>query len=194
MESCDLKSWYDVYNAEDDNLTSPNSEAVQAVTSDQLDHTQVELRIGTLRSSNAIVGNFCTRCHHLLQHWPAPPRLGHAMVESRFSTVELEAAARNGCRFCAFVFTRLVAYQTLTTVRKVEARMEKLRVDAPISLAIQNWTGHFFTSQLLWVNFLGKSASQFNSHGAQHSTFESRVLPPSCRFDQGHIDSLGRHS
>lgn len=169
--------------------------------SDQLDQSQVELRIETLRSSVAVLGNFCIRCQYLLQHWPTSPRSGRAVAGSRFSSIELEAAARNGCRFCAFVFTRLVRSQALTAIRKVEARMQKLQVDAPISLAIRIGTGYLairigtgyiFNPQTLWFNFPGKFSRHCDSGWAVYWRSMSYVLPPSCKPAQDHPNSVGR--
>ncbi|KAH7016386.1 uncharacterized protein B0I36DRAFT_337551 [Microdochium trichocladiopsis] len=182
MKLSSLEAWYQAYIAEDDNATGVDSAVVQAVKSDYLDDDLVNSRVQSLRATACVEQGFCHQCKHLLEHWPSLPRdvlRAHRIVRV-LETEEVEAAALEGCRFCTFIFYRLNFQGLLRTFRRIEARLRRLGLPATASLAVQNWTELDFTPQLLWINFPGKSASEYGSPGAESSHFESHVISPLC--------------
>lgn len=175
-----LKSWHQKYAAIDGNLIQPHSAVVRAVESDMLDYEWIECQVQHLLPKADVVDGFCSKCRHLLDHWPklAGPSSGECTVAKRFHSYEVEAAARQGCRFCLFVLSRLEHDSLLDTFRRIEARLRKIGDDGTASLSIQEHWGHAHTEQFLWPNFPGKTANHVNDVAARAPAFGSHVLLP----------------
>lgn len=174
------KSWHQEYAAINGNLIHPNSPVIRAVESDVLDYEWIECQVQNLLSKADVVDGFCSKCRHLLDHWPklAGPDAGECAAGKRFHSYEVEAAARRGCRFCLFLLTRLEHESLLDTFRKIEARLRKIGGDGTASLSIQEFWGNSHTVQFLWPNFPGKTANHVNEVAARALAFESYVLLP----------------
>lgn len=99
-------------------------------------------------------------------------------------TAETEAAAKAGCRFCAFVVSRLTQQSVLDAFRKIEMRLRILGDHGTASLSIQN-LGYGRSTQLLWVNFPGKTATHSYEPGARAAIFASHIVSP-----QGELENL----
>lgn len=175
-----LNSWHQQYTAQDGESIDPQTAAIREVESDVLDPDQIEAQVLQHVSKAVVVDGFCAKCQHLLNHWPflAGPDVGESAVGRRFSTYEVEAAARLGCKFCAFLLSRLKYESLLDTFRKVEARLRAVGDSGAASLSIQEFWGMAHTVQFLWVNFPGKVASHCNEQGAQTVAFQSHILLP----------------
>lgn len=104
-----------------------------AVDCDELDCDAIESQIASRKQSMAFTGRFCEDCQNLLDHWPL--RAQESAVRS-FDTIELEAAARHGCVFCAFLLTRLKSIGHLSLMRKLEMRLKRVGKDGVCSLML----------------------------------------------------------
>ncbi|KAI8632030.1 heterokaryon incompatibility protein-domain-containing protein [Xylariaceae sp. FL1651] len=186
-----LRSWYEKYLAADDNDLDDKSDVVMAAESDKLDYDHIQRQVQQLASKTAVAQGFCAKCHHLLEHWPqteTQSRWVHAVGRS-LHTLELEAAARAGCRFCAFLVSRLEVSQLLDTYRKIESRLQMFDVSALASLSIQDWANTVTTNkQLLWVNLPGKVAKQCFSRGGGLCQFEAYFVSPTAGLWDEHVD------
>ncbi|KAK4147373.1 heterokaryon incompatibility protein-domain-containing protein [Dichotomopilus funicola] len=123
-----------------------------------------------------VAQGFCGNCRHLLEHWPDLSTKGWARTVGRaLDTKEIEAATRNGCKFCEFMLCRLRETEHLDIFRKLESRLRTLGYSSTASLSIQSvWLNDSLT---LWMNFPGKIASHCNDYGARIK-IESRVISP----------------
>ena len=183
---------YQEYTAVDGNDLYKDSPLVQVVDSDEPDADFTEQRILESMSTLRIRNGFCIMCQDLFNNWPtlgrssfrdqnSKPEIGkgrweHAVARS-CSTYELEAAARSGCRFCAFSLQSLKDSELLETYRKIELRLHHLGDKATSSLSVQNWSVN--QVQLLWLNLPGKFCTYCNNGIALHVRFESSFLLPS---------------
>ncbi|KAF1849039.1 HET-domain-containing protein [Cucurbitaria berberidis CBS 394.84] len=189
-----LQKWHKEYNAADGNLKLDDA-IIQEVQIDTLDEDTVERCITELAGEVPVTNGFCGDCQHLFNNWPdlsdpevKDPSTGlhwpgsgadwkHTVAQECHSLV-LEAAARNGCRFCAFVMQVMRDAKVLEIFRKIEARLEYLDDKAMASLSVQNWGRN--SSQLLWINFPGKVCDHCNYGIALEANFESAALEHSA--------------
>ncbi|CAO2654064.1 Nn.00g107970.m01.CDS01 [Neocucurbitaria sp. VM-36] len=188
-----LQRWLEEYNAAGVYIKSSDA-IIEEVISDTLDDFSIEKCIAELVGEIPVTNGFCGDCQHLFNdwpdlgdpevkdpstglHWPGSGADWKHTVAQECHTLVLEAAARNGCRFCAFVVQVMRDAEVLDTFRKVEARLVYLDDRAMASLSLQNWGIN--SSQLLWVNFPGKVCDHCNSGVAQETKFESAALEPS---------------
>ncbi|KAI6910074.1 hypothetical protein KC318_g3442 [Hortaea werneckii] len=151
---------------------------ILAVQGDELDLSLLDVRMEDLRSRSPVTERFCQDCRHLFDNWPdlsdttvthpdgtsCFPGTGanwkHAVVRS-CHTVQLEAAARNGCLFDALLFQVLKDTQLLPLFRRIEARIELLGQSAEAHLSLQNWGRN--SDQLIWLNWPGKVSTSCNA-------------------------------
>jgi hypothetical protein len=172
----ELKLWYSEYMAADSNKLDASSTLVEDLKSDILDLNAIELEIQQSMSTTNVSRGFCEKCQYLFDHWP---NLGDESWTNTIAmtciTTQLESAARLGCKLCAFLLTKLRRNGLLEIFRKIENRTTLLDEHITASLTICNWgtSGH---TQLLWLNFPGKSATGCNDPGAQAVKFESHTL------------------
>lgn len=174
-----LKAWHQSYVAADDVRTSLESEVIQAVTVDRLNHVRIEENVQRLTSAADVADGFCAKCRHLFNHWPelTDRKSWDYAVGRAFHTHEIEAATRAGCKLCTFLLTRLRADKLLDVFRKIEARLHILGDGGTTSLSIENWGSLDNKSQLLWLNWPGKTTDHCNNDGALVG-FESHFLKP----------------
>ncbi|KAK7398743.1 hypothetical protein QQX98_011887 [Neonectria punicea] len=186
-----VESWERKYSAAESNDLGPESELIRAVESDKLDYEKIENRVQQLVSATEVAQGFCGKCRHLLEHWPdlGTKDWAHAVARP-FRTEEIEAATRAGCKFCAFLLSRLNITELLDTFRKIEARLETVGNGGTASLSIQNWAFIPAASQLLWLNFPGRVADRCNANGARAVKFESHVLSPTSKLWEEPLDPL----
>ncbi|KAK9423955.1 putative Heterokaryon incompatibility protein-domain-containing protein [Seiridium unicorne] len=148
-----LEAWYQEYNSAPDDDTTPESDVIQAIEVDVLDHGEVKRRVKHLIPSTNI---------------RQQPGLG--------------------CKFCAFLLSRMAVEGLLDPFRRIEARLRRLGNTATASLTIQSW-GVARNPQLLWLNLPGKAAHHCNSKGAL-AKFESHYLSPKDKLWQTQIQRL----
>lgn len=169
-----LSSWHEQYMAVDGDIISSDHAVIQDLESDELDYNRIELEVQNLVPSADVLNGFCGKCRWLLSHWPdiseevigdealfacGPGRAVH--------TLEIEAAAKAGCKFCLYILLELMRASQLDTIRKIERRFNLLGEDGTSTITIQNWGKN--GSQHLWVNFPGKTARVFSAYGARIS-------------------------
>lgn len=177
-----VRSWEQRYSVADGCLCGPESEVIREVESDKLNYEQIEKRVQNLVAETGPIQSFCSKCRHLLDHWPDLETKDWACAVGRpCHTVEIEAAARAGCTFCAFLLSRLKVTKQLDSFRRIEARLETVNNGGTASLSIQNW-GRPRDTQLLWLNFPGKVATHCNDAGATETKFQSHILFPPCKL------------
>lgn len=170
-DSTEISQWYEQYIAADSENLTASAPLILAVEDDELDASLLETRVEDLRSGVPVVGRFCPDCQNLFDNWPdlsdattihpdgsrCFPGTGadwkHTVARS-FHTLQLEAAARNGCHFCALLVQMLRDTQQFHTFRQIEARIESLGGSAKTHLSLQNWGRN--PQQRFAVNWPGK--------------------------------------
>ncbi|CAH0025265.1 unnamed protein product [Clonostachys rhizophaga] len=183
-----LEAWLADYLRHKADQCDSSSYPVSDVTSDEIDVDAIEMRVKQLMKDIHVTAGFCSRCSHLLQHWPNLSRNidWDYAVGQTYSTEEVEAASRLGCKLCAFLWTGLNKDNSVSICRKIEARLAALHNPARSALTIQNWGTLNDTensgSQLLWWNYPGKKATHCNMVGARLFKFESQLLPPETQL------------
>jgi hypothetical protein len=200
----DLTRWYTDYIDADGDQLSKTSPILQEVDPDHLDATLIERRVSDLALEIQVLSGFCQECHDTFDDWPyldqglkprteEPPKPISSDDEDSNSesewqhavtrpccTVELEAAALQGCRFCAFLIQSLKDNGLLHLFRKIEARLDAIDIGITADLSIQNWGNALITSsQILWINLPGKQSSHCNDPWPAHAAFYSDILPGS---------------
>ncbi|KAK8131758.1 tol protein [Apiospora sp. TS-2023a] len=169
--------WHQRYLAEDDNSIHTESDVVLDVESDHLDDSEMDRQVKQFMPTTDVAQRFCAKCRYLLEHWPGLPGEWECAVGKLLHTAQLTAAALHGCIFCAFTLSRLKDSGMLTALCKIETRLRRVGDGAKASISIQSW-GRFALnwSQLLWVNFPVKVATDCNSHHARSSQWQSNTL------------------
>lgn len=186
----DLQKWYDEYMATDGNDLSLESEVILAVKDDFLDNKAFEKEVENFVAH--VENGFCLQCRTLFDSWPAlqdmtfdKPDAGedsesddggweYYVSAKRFTTPEMEASTRQGCRFCALIRQALIDSETLETYRQVEGRLAQFHKGSKIALSIQNWATE---GQILWPNLPGKVCTGCNSGTALETKFYTSVVP-----------------
>lgn len=179
-DTTEIRQWYDRYIAAESWGLRPEADLIQAVKDDELDEVLLEKRIADLRSEVPVAGRFCLACQALFDNWPdlsdsttthpngTPcfPGSGadwkHAVARS-CDALQLEAAARNGCLFCALLVQNLRDAQQLGVFRRVDARIRSLGEPAEVHLSLQNWGQN--PNQLCWIDWPGRGRKHCNGGG-----------------------------
>lgn len=174
----ETRRWYERYIAADAGQLTPEAPLILAVQQDEVDFSRLEVRIEDLRSRSTVTDHFCLDCRNLFDNWPDlsdatviypdgtsyVPGTGanwkHGIARS-CDTLLLEAAARNGCHFCALISQVLRDTQLLSVFRRLEARIESLGKSTEAHLSLQNWGRN--SDQLLWLNWPGKVSTSCNA-------------------------------
>ncbi|KUJ17720.1 HET-domain-containing protein [Mollisia scopiformis] len=197
-----LREWFEKYMAERDNSISKDSPLVQVVDADELDASFVEKQIQESAKEILVTKGFCEKCQKLFDNWPTiggsasrnhdslPDQNGgweHA-VATTYTTFELEAGARSGCRFCTFLLQSVKDCELLETFRKIEARIFKLNEHEKSALSVQNWGCN--PHQLLWLNLPGKVCTSCNAGIALQTKTDSAYLPASADCYDEPLDVL----
>ena len=176
-DSTEIRRWYDEYIAADARKLRSKAPLILAVQNDELDLVLLEKRIEDLRSGIVVSGCFCLDCQALFDNWPDlsgdttvhPDRTScfpgsgadwKHVVARTFHTLQLEAAARNGCVFCALLVQQMKDAEQLRVFHQIDARIESLGEIVKTHLSLQNWGLN--QDQLLWVNWPGKVCDHCN--------------------------------
>ncbi|KAK8101921.1 hypothetical protein PG999_012295 [Apiospora kogelbergensis] len=171
-----LRDWYNSYMAADGNRLSENDPLVQDVISDTLDEASIEQRICQYASDMHLVNRLCDGCRDMFENWPfrnyssselalkdanndLDYQCRHARVRI-YHTVAIEASARCGCRFCAFLLQLLKDQELLHIFRRIEARLERLGERAETSLSVWvEWAG----TETAWLDLPSKMSTYCSS-------------------------------
>lgn len=174
-----LVFWHQQYAAQVGHSREPahSNPAIQAVESDVLDYEWIETQLLQFASRAVVVDGFCATCQYLLDHWP-DLGIGESAVGRRFHTCEIKAAARLGCRFCAFLLSRLNKQCLLETFRKIEARLQIVSDSGIASLIIQESWWNANTVKFLWISFPGTVVINKIAYGGRALCFVSGILSP----------------
>jgi len=170
--------WLREYLADDDAHLTSDSDVIQTLESDELDVAEIEKQVQSLMPHTNILKGFCRKCRHLLDHWPHLETTEFSAVDSgrSFHSHEIEAAARGGCKFCAFLFTRLRVRGRLGIFRKIETRLRSLN-DKRLAILTVRFSQDF-CKQELWLNLPGKVAPDGAFDTYLTICFESNTLSP----------------
>lgn len=179
----DIRKWYEEYSTMDGNDLSQDAAILQELETDKLDSESIEKRIReSAREIHTTTEGFCPPCQKLFANWPELVQAGEEpnwqhTVGRTCHTIELEAATRGGCRFCAFLMQRLRDTELLVTFRKIEARIDHLNETGTSSLSIKVWGQREKRGMLLlWLNLPGRVCDRCV---ALRTNFVSSVMPPS---------------
>lgn len=115
---------------------------IQEVEVDELEDCQIEARISDLQVKIRVQDHFCYECQQVFAYWPAREEQTRCQPHKirQCQSLHLEAAARNGCRFCACILQSLRESEVLDLYRKIEARLDALQMDTHASLSIGGWS------------------------------------------------------
>jgi hypothetical protein len=115
--------------------------ALLEVESDELEHHIIEARVSEMQGTVCVRKRFCSECRHMLDNWPSlqPEAPKHPHSVRLYETISMEAAARNGCHFCACVLQSLRDSEVLNLYRRIEMRLGILQVQATYSLTMGGW-------------------------------------------------------
>jgi len=172
-----LRKWYQQYTAMDADVMKTDSPLITEVKSNMLDARKVEISIEKALKTIHVASGFCNGCRNMLDDWPTIGTKHEAHgIARHLSTVEMEAAMRQGCKCCAFILSQFSA-DVLDTFRKLEERLAILNGTESASISVWNW-GSVGGTQCIWVNLPGKIATDSNSNLAQLCKFESHVVSP----------------
>lgn len=171
-----LKSWFQDYISSDSESLQADDPVIQAVESDELEYDMVEAHVRKLIPSANVEEGFCYQCRRLLEHWPELGEYEHC-VGRQCRTDEIEAATRAGCKFCAFLLSRLKFKGLLDTFRRIERRLQLLDDTGTASLSIRE----VIDFEWLWLNFPGKVATRCDLPG--RDVFESCIISPTGQYD-----------
>ncbi|CAH0046262.1 unnamed protein product [Clonostachys solani] len=145
---------------------------------DEVDADSIETRVQQLMKSCDVSKGYCSRCGYLLSHWPAlnSDIDWEYTVGQSYSTEEIEASSRCGCKMCAFLWSRLTVSNHWYRFRRIEARLAALDRPGRCSLTIQNW-GESSDAQFIWLNLPGAEATHCNMPSADPVQAYSFTLP-----------------
>lgn len=178
LNAAGLRSWYEEYAAIDSESFRITCEAVKVVDGGELDSGHTERQVQQAMLTSNVRHGFCEPCRHLLDHWPNPTV--QAVVGRHVNTLEIQAAAENGCAFCAYLLWTLIRQGLLDTFRKIESRLRLCQLDKfpTASLSIQN---EGVSHQMLWLNFPGKVQKE------SPMFFYSDIVYPTGKLEHPHI-------
>lgn len=173
-------TWAERYLAADGDDVDAYSHLVKEVEEDEIDPERFENEIQRLVPAMNIIDGFCGKCRQFLQHWPDISTIQWALANGRsFSSVcEIEVATIAGCKFCAFLHSRLVHRQLLDVFLKIESRLRAFGHDGSTSLTIEAWGEGPLQSHIMWLNLPGKKATICTSRGSSAVKFFSDVTEP----------------
>lgn len=183
-----LTLWHKQYLEADAESISMDSPVIQAVQSDELDYSRIEVEVKTLSANADVLHGFCGNCRSLLDHWPDKNKgeaseqyisEGVSTLGSAVHTRDIEASARAGCKFCTFVFSKLRTNSELDTFRKIERRLNLLGSDETTTLSVFiDWAISGPAKQTIWLNFPRKMAPKPHVESVKTCwTISVRILP-----------------
>ncbi|KAK8123159.1 HET-domain-containing protein [Apiospora sp. TS-2023a] len=189
----ELRTWYTSYLACDQDSSY---DLVRDVMSDHLDQASTEQRIHSLASSIRVAHGYCSTCQDMLDNWPlrsytlaeqesyhsqdAFPPSKYALART-FHTIQIEASARSGCKFCALLFQILKDWDDLDTFRRIEARLDRLGEPAASCLSVETCSAD---KQSFWVDFPNRTPD----YEAFHTTYFDCVTVTEDEFPRQNQD------
>lgn len=139
-----------------------------------IDQAFIEDQISQATSSIDVHDGSCQKCTNAFAHWPTVTGSLETREIRNFgrTTMEVEATTRLGCRFCAFMLTRLKEEGKLHYWREIEGRLIRLGDRSTSSTFVSD---HFnrqdIQSQMLNWRLPGTHAE------SRFALFESHVVP-----------------
>ncbi|PVH97037.1 HET-domain-containing protein [Periconia macrospinosa] len=172
-----ITSWTTEYDAFSGFQLDQNLPLVQDVLDDTIDTPGIEACISELRKGISLHDQFCDDCQYLFDNWPTTrvdklyqndPH-NRVAVGREYHTVVLEAAARNGCRFCAYLIQTLRDNDLLELFRKIERRLVGRNYGGATLLVehLGTWGSDRIINQYLWVNLPGKQLENCHCWGRE---------------------------
>lgn len=189
----EAEAWAAKYLAADGDNLGPDSDLIRDVESDGVNHERLEAEVRRLSSTIEVEEGFCAKCRHLLCHWPDLSTTSTSFSLGFGSVSEIEAAARTGCQFCAFNFSRLGYFKKLDTFRKIEQRLAVLLHDVSTVLSIQGIglrPPGPVDSVKMWLTLPGKRAYPLRYGGGIVSNFVSSVDDPSGKIFSTYVPKV----
>jgi hypothetical protein len=115
--------------------------ALLEVESDRLEPRLIEGCILEMQAVICVQHRFCSQCQQMLDTWLALEALTRYLphIIRQYTTISMEAAARNGCNLCACVLQSLRDSKVLDLYRRIETRLEILQALGVCSLSICPW-------------------------------------------------------
>lgn len=180
-QSCsdEIHKWYESYIQTDPRSLFFDSPAILAVETGDLDHERIETAVRREMRTRTVQQGFCKDCQQLLDNWPyfGPEDQSWTVRAGLFDTIELEAGAHNGCRFCGFLFSRHQDAEALDTIRKLEARLEAVGDWTRSSLTMISSVSYAGTPLVsVRINFPGDIPTEHTPAGLADS--ESEAVDP----------------
>lgn len=150
-----------------------------AVKTDDLDHEEVETAVQREMKTRVIQQGFCKDCQDLLGNWPhlGAEYVPQVVQAGRYNTIELEAGARNGCRFCGFLFSRYLKADTLDIIRRLERRLEAVGDRTQSSLSFLSLVSCDMCPPVyVRINYPGDISTEYLCTGLD--SFEAEAVDP----------------
>lgn len=195
----EAEAWAEKYLAADGDSLGLDSDLIRDVESDSVNHERLEAEVRRLLSTIEVEEGFCAKCRHLLCHWPDLSTTTRYFSLGFGSMSEIEAAARAGCKFCAFIISKLAwgYFNHLDTFRKIEQRLAVLCHDVSTVLSIRGSgpqpVGPVGTHSM-WLTLPGKRAYPIRFGGGVVLNFVSSVEDPSGKIFLTCVpENLGRY-
>lgn len=129
-----MEAWCEAYLASD--LSSEDMYLFYEFRDDVLDEEEYEDQVKSLATYQVVTEGVCTSCRCGLADWPAKGSDRHPTHLWRIDTLGLAAAARAGCKLCAFFLSRLDSREA-GEFRKIEARFRRLGREATSQLRLE---------------------------------------------------------
>lgn len=178
----EAKAWAEKYFAADGNNLGADCDLIRHVESDKVNHERLETEVRRLSSAVDVEEGFCAKCRHLLCLWPDLSTTAGSFSHGFGSVSEIEAAARTGCKFCAFVFSKLGHDKELDTFRKIEQRLAARSHDVSTVLSIRGFGRRPVGpagNHLMWLTLPARKVYQPRRGVNPGIDFISRVEYPS---------------
>jgi hypothetical protein len=129
-----LQLWHQEYKAERKALFQSNEDDDAGF--EMLDSDMIENQIQAVQSPVTL--GFCDSCRELLDNWPETTRERRSTVVRYCNSIEVEAATRAGCKFCALLWMQLDETGFLDPLRKIERQLREIGKPDKSSLVVIN--------------------------------------------------------
>lgn len=151
------REWLQKYDETSEIGLNERSKIISCLKYDEIDRSGIEKTVQDLALGIRIERGFCPDCNHLFTHWPvlSEDRV-HGIAAADYPIIQIEAAAKAGCKFCRLLYSRLWYTQQLDTYRRIERRFKLLGDPRTTTLNITRlvpWV------QFIWLNYPGKIAN-----------------------------------
>lgn len=189
----EAEAWAEKYLAADGDSLGLDSDLIRDVESDGVNHERLEAEVRRLLSTIEVEEGFCAKCRYVLCHWQDLSTTLRSFSLGFGSVSEIEAAARAGCKFCAFIISKLGYTEHLDTFRKIEQRLAVLWHDVSTVLSIRG-TGPEavgpVATHIIWLTLPGKRAYPFRFGGGVVLNFVSSVEDPSGKIFSTYVPKI----